>query len=78
MRAQVFGYQVDNGIPIASWYHDRADREFTRLIPLLERLAAAPDVRPLIARHSALHRCAPLPGPSWEMLNVMRPAAALQ
>lgn len=57
MRAvQVFGYQVDNGIPIASWYSDAADRELMRLLPFLEMLADVPDVRPIIAQQFPLHR----------------------
>ena len=58
-HAQVFGYQFDNGVPIASWDDDRADREFARVLPLLERLARVKDVRPHIAHHCCLHRCAP-------------------
>ena len=56
--AQVFGYNVDNGIPIVSWYDDPADTELRRLLPFLERLAGAPDVRPLIAQRFTLHQCA--------------------
>ena len=52
----MFAYQLDNGIPVTSWFADAADEELARLLPLLAQLAAAPDVRPLIAAHFPLHR----------------------
>ena len=55
---QVFGYQVNNGVPIVSWYDDMADRELVNILPFIKALAGARDVRPLIAQHSSLHRCA--------------------
>lgn len=46
---------MDNGIPIESWYDDRNDNELLQLLPLLERVAAAPDVRPLLREGFRLH-----------------------
>ncbi|OEL27916.1 CTD small phosphatase-like protein 2 [Dichanthelium oligosanthes] len=47
---QVFQLQVNNGIPIESWYNNPADDALPHLIPFLETLAVADDVRPIIAK----------------------------
>ena len=53
---QAFGFQLDNGVPIESWYDDAGDAELVRLLPLLEALATATDVRPLLANAFQLRR----------------------
>ncbi|GMH30236.1 hypothetical protein Nepgr_032079 [Nepenthes gracilis] len=47
---QVFRLQVNNGIPIKSWFDDPSDSELLSLIPFLETLVNAEDIRPIIAR----------------------------
>jgi CTD small phosphatase-like protein 2 len=47
---QVFQLQVDNGIPIKSWFDDPADQELIELLPFLESLVDSDDVRPIISK----------------------------
>ncbi|KAL9666319.1 hypothetical protein QQ045_000647 [Rhodiola kirilowii] len=47
---EVFQLQVNNGIPIKSWFNDPSDRELITLLPLLETIVDAEDVRPIIAK----------------------------
>ncbi|TMW58033.1 hypothetical protein Poli38472_013507 [Pythium oligandrum] len=45
-----FGYQVNNGIPIETWYEDEKDDELLNLLPFLESLKNADDVRPIVEK----------------------------
>lgn len=45
---QAFGFQLDNGIPIESWFDQDDDQELLNLIPFLKTLKDVNDVRPLI------------------------------
>ncbi|KAJ0449057.1 putative protein-serine/threonine phosphatase [Helianthus annuus] len=47
---QVFRLQVNNGIPIKSWFDDPSDCALISLLPFLESLVDAQDVRPIIAK----------------------------
>ena len=47
---EAFGFQVENAIPIESWFDDSDDAELDALLPFLESIASANDVRPLLRR----------------------------
>jgi CTD small phosphatase-like protein 2 len=50
-----FGYQVDNGIPIESWFDDPTDKELLKLSTFLTTLENQEDVRSLVRRQFQTH-----------------------
>eukprot|EP01084_Bolivina_argentea_P106371 190368_1 len=51
-----FTYQVNNGIPIVSWYDDEYDDELLKMIPLLKKLATLSDVSSAIKKYFQLKK----------------------
>ncbi|ORX54787.1 hypothetical protein BCR36DRAFT_11548 [Piromyces finnis] len=43
-----FGYQLENGIPITSWYSDKNDKELLCVLEFLESIVGVYDVRPYL------------------------------
>ena len=51
-----FGYQVDNGIPIESWFDDRNDTELLKLERFLRTLHGVNDVRTVVRKSFQTYR----------------------
>jgi carboxy-terminal domain RNA polymerase II polypeptide A small phosphatase len=43
-------FQPENGMPILSWYDERADNKLIELIPVLKALSEVPDVRTVLSQ----------------------------
>lgn len=50
-----FGFQVDNGIPIESWFDDPNDRELLKLAKFLDKLKGCNDVRKIVRERFKCH-----------------------
>jgi len=50
-----FGYQVDNGIPIESWFDDPKDKELLKLEKFLRTLHGVEDVRDVVRKTFQTH-----------------------
>lgn len=55
-RNHVCIWQVDNGIPIESWFDDDTDTELLKLSGFLRKLQNTSDVRPIVRDHFKTHR----------------------
>ena len=51
-----FGYQLDNGIPIESWFDDKGDTELLKLSAFVHQLLGKDDVRPIVRDKFKVHR----------------------
>ena len=43
-----YGYNVNNGVPILSWFDDERDSELLKLVEFLKRIEAADDARHVV------------------------------
>ncbi|KAH3759923.1 nuclear lim interactor-interacting protein [Pelomyxa schiedti] len=59
----VFGYQMDNGVPILSFIDSNEDNELLKLLPLLTTLSSAQDVRPILRETYGTHKRVELSNP---------------
>lgn len=57
---QSFAFQIDNGIPIESWFHRKDDKELLKLMPFLESIPkAGRDVREILREKYRLRELIP-------------------
>lgn len=50
-----YGYQLENGVPIESWFDDENDTELLKLAGFLKHIVDTPDVRPIVRDHFKSH-----------------------
>ncbi len=50
-----YGFQLENGVPIESWFDDDNDTELLKLVGFLRRAFAAEDVRSVVKEHFLTH-----------------------
>lgn len=50
-----YGYNLENGIPIESWFDDQNDTELLKLLSFLKNIEMEEDVRPVIKNHFKSH-----------------------
>lgn len=51
-----YAFQVENALPIPSWYSDKTDTALYQLLPILHRLAVVDDVRLYLPRIVKNHK----------------------
>ena len=51
-----YGYQIDNGIPIESWFEDQNDTELLKLAAFLRRTQGVDDIRVLVRDHFKMYQ----------------------
>jgi CTD small phosphatase-like protein 2 len=51
-----FGYQVDNGVPIESWFDEKSDTELLKLMKFLAEIEHSPDVRQQVRQKFQVHK----------------------
>ena len=50
-----YGFQIENGVPIESWFDDDNDTELLKLVGFLRKAFAAKDVRSVVKEHFMTH-----------------------
>ena len=50
-----YGYDLNNGIPIESWFDDPTDTELLKLGGFLRTIVDVEDVRPIVKNHFKSH-----------------------
>mmetsp|Transcript_9999 Transcript_9999/g.15089 ORF Transcript_9999/g.15089 Transcript_9999/m.15089 type:complete len:217 (-) Transcript_9999:28-678(-) len=69
-----FTYQVENGVPIVSWYGAQDDNHLSQLLPLLKRIATLPishDIRPLLQQEFDLEAKIKQVAEKFQLTNVL-------